>query len=527
MPILTDQERLGTKVADKYVLDAILGRGGMGTVFAGRHGLSGRSVAVKILHPQHVRDPKAVRRFLNEARATAAFSHPNVVDVLDVDVLDDGTVFLVFERLEGETVGALLAREGRLSLARTMAIALPILDALAHAHRKGIIHRDLKPDNVFLVRDAFGECPVLLDFGIAKMLDAAELSVETVSGAILGTPQYMAPEQALGTGASTPQVDVYGAGVLLFECLAGRRPIDGPNPAAILARLVTGNAPTLASVAQDVPENISAVIGRALASLPENRFANCEQLAAALTREAESLGVEIAAIEGARRGRSSAKGEAAEGAASDARPDRDARIEALDATLGEEEFAAIRAPSPPSVTPSFAERAVSRPREAPAAPSGGRDRGAVIGVVIAVAFIGIAGGVTRVARRGRSAREAPSAAVAAPAPVGSRPPAPALATDRTASVGRLEPVLVRSAEEARDASVPRAIAAREGVVASRGVARRAGSTQGPSSEGRGRDRGGAETSPSIAEAPARATVEPSAATTGPGLRRAPEVARQW
>jgi serine/threonine protein kinase len=529
MPILTDQERIGTKVADKYLLDAILGRGGMGTVFAGRHGLSGRPVAVKVLHPQHVRDPRAVRRFLNEARATASFSHPNVVDVLDVDVLDDGTVFLVFERLEGETLGALLAREGPLSLARATAMILPVLDALGAAHRRGIIHRDLKPDNIFLVRDELGESPVLLDFGIAKMLDAAELSVETVSGAILGTPQYMAPEQALGVTASAPQVDVYAAGVVLFECLAGRRPIDGPNPAAILARLVTGQAPSLTSVAPDVPENISAVVAKALASLPENRYPTCEQLAGALTREAESLGVEVAAIERTRRARSSARFNADDGLAGDDRAARELRVESLGATLSEDEFAALRPANPTPNAPSFAERGVARPGGRAAEPENepvsSADRSSLVGVVIAVAFVGFAVWVTgrggpSPATAGTSPTTAGAASVRPPTgpTVGSLPIRPATAAPAPLGVLPAAPASVGMliVERASDASAPAPSPARE----------RAPGDRVASPPER----------PRIARSPAPIVVRPAEGRPAegrpnnasiPSLNRAPEVAQEW
>lgn len=293
MPILTDEERIGTTLAGKYSLDSVIGRGGMGTVFAGHHALSSRAVAVKVLHAQHVRDPLAVRRFLNEARTAAAFRHANVVDVLDVDVLDDGTVFIVLELLEGETLGDRLARQHKLSLGEALAIVVPVLRALAHAHRLNIVHRDLKPDNIFLLPGTKQPFPVLLDFGIAKVLGAPEQSIETVTGTIIGTPQYMAPEQALGSSENTPQLDIYAMGVVLFECLAGERPIDGNNPATVLAKLVTGRVPSLRSVAPDVAESIAAIVTTALSPEAKDRFDSCDLFADALLREASALGVNV------------------------------------------------------------------------------------------------------------------------------------------------------------------------------------------------------------------------------------------
>jgi serine/threonine-protein kinase len=396
MPILTDEERIGTTLADQYVVDALLGRGGMGTVFAGHHAHSARRVAIKILHAQHVRDPMAVRRFINEAKTAAAFRHPNVVDVLDVDVLDDGTVFLVLELLEGETLGERLHRERKLPLDQALAIVVPVLRALSHAHRMHIIHRDLKPDNIFLTPSKSGVVPVLLDFGIAKVLDGGEQSIETVTGAIIGTPQYMAPEQALGSNESSPKLDVYAMGVVLFECLSGQRPIDGPNPAAVLARLVTGQIPSLTEIAPEIPASIAQVVGKALAMRPEDRHESCDSFAAALLREAESLGVAVdlpdasermTLPEGARSQRLRAVNLSDLTAKRVALSSTSDRPETMDTLI--ESTSAITVPNADGTRPNhstFAPATTSRtsaPRPA-----------SIIGALLAFAIVGLAGVVT-------------------------------------------------------------------------------------------------------------------------------------
>jgi serine/threonine protein kinase len=538
MPILTDEERLGTTLAGKYVLDSLIGRGGMGTVFAGHHALSGRGVAVKILHPQHVRDPIAVRRFLNEARATSSFRHPNVVDVLDVDVLDDSTVYLVLELLEGETLGELLHREGKLSLETTLSIVLPVLRALTLAHRLNIIHRDLKPDNIFLTESGGELFPVLLDFGIAKMLDVPEQSVETVTGAIIGTPQYMAPEQALGVSVSTPQLDVYAMGVVVFECLAGQRPIDGPNPATVLARLVTGMVPTLSSVADWIPESLSNVVAKALALQPEHRDASCEQFATALYTEAEHLGVKVHIADGTAR----------LSTPSDA--SRTQRLRALsnpDASMRRATSKATASMPPAAVAPTMSEDELRDSRPAKALPAASvervphstfaptttvrtarADRASLLVALVAFVVVGGAGIVTLrradpptvpAPQTDRRAPEAPSSTLSS-TPRAARP-APVAAPNATP-----QPAIVAANRPSALSATPDggAIAATARRVARTTIANptSAGTTAAASATG-----GATPTQPA---AGANAGQNPTRTTTrtgNPTNARPPEVAREW
>ncbi|MBX7194176.1 MAG: protein kinase [Sandaracinaceae bacterium] len=279
MPILTPEERVGTTLAGKYRLDRILATGGMATVFAGTHAWTERAVAVKILNYEHARDPEVVQRFLLEARTSAQLKHPHVVDVLDMGQDEDGTVFLVLELLEGETLKARLKR-GALTFAELGPLLAPVLRAVASAHAKGVIHRDLKPDNVFLSIGAHGETiPKLLDFGIAKVA-SGEVST-TRTGAMVGTPQFMAPEQVRGEREVGPPADVWSMGVLLHYALTKQMPFNAESQAAVLARVLTERARPIRAVDPNVPEALAAVVDRALQHEAAHRFADMREMAAA------------------------------------------------------------------------------------------------------------------------------------------------------------------------------------------------------------------------------------------------------
>jgi eukaryotic-like serine/threonine-protein kinase len=249
MPVLTTQDRLGMTVADKYRLDRVLGEGGMGVVYAGHHLKLDLPVAVKFLHPQYSRSPDVVERFLREARATSRLIHPNVVQVRDVDVAsEDGSVYMVLELLSGKSLAGHLEEQKVLSVDETLAILLPVIDALAAAHDLGIVHRDIKPDNVFLCRSADGRItPKVLDFGIAKLTAGGSSPSATATGAIMGTALYMAPEQAMGRGKEIgPASDVWSTAVMAYECLTGTFPFEidlSPEMNAMAVMMATVTAP--------------------------------------------------------------------------------------------------------------------------------------------------------------------------------------------------------------------------------------------------------------------------------------------
>ncbi|HJL17949.1 MAG TPA: protein kinase [Sandaracinaceae bacterium LLY-WYZ-13_1] len=290
MPILTDEERVGTILADRYALSRILGSGGMGTVFEGTHRWTGRRVAVKLLKATLASEPLVRERFLREARAAASLEHAHAVDVLDMGETDDGTVFLVLELLEGRTLADLLAERGRLSVEETLGILAPVGSALSAAHARGFLHRDVKPENIFLSPAPDGAVvPKLLDFGLAKAVDGAS-SVKTATGHVLGTPHYMSPEQAAGKRDLGPATDVWSLGVVFFECLSGTLPFRGEGLTGVLLAIVGGPAPPLRSRAPEVDPAVADVLDRALSSEPERRIATMDAFLDALEEASASAG---------------------------------------------------------------------------------------------------------------------------------------------------------------------------------------------------------------------------------------------
>ncbi len=264
MPILTNEERVGTILAEKYLLVRMLGEGGMGVVFEGRHEFTRRRVAVKLLHPHLSQREDMVARFMREARAAASLDHRNVVDVLDMGREADGAAYLVLEFLHGEPMSELLEREGALSADDAAAMLLPIMEALCLAHERGIVHRDIKPENIFLAldNDTGNEVAKLLDFGIAKLDDGSR---STATGQAMGTPAYMAPEQATNAADVGPQADVWSMGVLWFEALTRRLPYPAESSIQSLSMLMLRDPDRLSEVAPDLPRSITLAVERALA----------------------------------------------------------------------------------------------------------------------------------------------------------------------------------------------------------------------------------------------------------------------
>lgn len=253
--------RVGQVLRGKYRLDGVLGVGGMATVYAATH-RNRRRFAIKLLHPEISISRDVRERFQREGYLTNSVAHPGAVAVLDDDVTDDGLAFLVMELLDGMSVEALWEKHGRsLSVQAALQIADQLLDVLAAAHANDILHRDLKPANLFVTRD--GTLKVL-DFGIARSTQASG-SHFTQTGAMLGTPAYMAPEQAFGRASELdPTADVWAVSATLFELLSGELVFGSDNKHELLAALVSRPARPLRSVAPAVPEAVAAVIDRAL-----------------------------------------------------------------------------------------------------------------------------------------------------------------------------------------------------------------------------------------------------------------------
>ena len=265
----------GTLIGGRYRLDRQLGRGGMGEVWAAMHTVTRRDVALKFLNVDDNTLPQMHRRFLREARAASAVIHPNVIQIQDVFELEDGTPVMVMDLLDGEALGDRLAREGSLPVDETARILAPVVSAVGTAHAAGIVHRDLKPENIFLALTANGEMEVkVLDFGIAKLGSALETDGAgniTGTGAVLGTPFYMALEQAYGEKDIDHRADIWALGVILYECLAGVRPVVGDNFGQIVKHLTHGRIPPLTEVAPHVPAELSRMVGKMLERAREDR----------------------------------------------------------------------------------------------------------------------------------------------------------------------------------------------------------------------------------------------------------------
>jgi serine/threonine-protein kinase len=281
------QARVGAVLKGKWRLDAVLGIGGMATVYGATHRNRSR-VAIKMLHPDVAVSQDVTNRFLREGYVGNAVAHPGTVKVLDDDVTEDGVPFLVMELLEGESLGMRLEREGRLPARDVALLADQLLDVLAAAHAAHIVHRDLKPDNVFLTLE--GRVKVL-DFGIARLREAAhESSASTQAGSLLGTPAFMAPEQALGRWKEVDErTDIWAIGATLFNLLTGRFVHEADSVQEQLVLAATHRAASVAQLAPQTPPWLVAVVDRALSFGRDARFADARSMQAALRSTAQGL----------------------------------------------------------------------------------------------------------------------------------------------------------------------------------------------------------------------------------------------
>jgi eukaryotic-like serine/threonine-protein kinase len=262
--------RIGQVLREKWTLERLIGSGGMGAVYAARH-RNGARAAVKILHPEMSQRADIRERFRREGYAANKVEHPATVKVLDDDVAEDGSAFLVMELLEGTSLANHVERQGgAVDLGLLLGWMDEILDVLAAAHAQGIVHRDLKPENIFLTTDGHVK---LLDFGIARLLDGAGSTFRTQTGMIVGTAPYMSPEQALGTSSEVDgRADLFGVGATMFRILARRMVHLVSNDTEMVAAMATRPAPPLGSVAPGVPAHVCALVDRALAFLPAHRY---------------------------------------------------------------------------------------------------------------------------------------------------------------------------------------------------------------------------------------------------------------
>nr|MBA2372818.1 serine/threonine protein kinase [Chloroflexota bacterium] len=265
---------IGTVLGSRYRLIELLGQGGMATIYRALDTQLGREVAVKLLRPEYLRDPDFSARFRYEAQSVASLSHPNIVTVHDYGA-DASGPFIVMELVDGEDLAAILRRSGALPARQAARIGAAAARALAAAHVKGIVHRDVKPGNVLIARD--GQVKVA-DFGIARAV--ADVQV-TMPGTTLGSVHYFSPEQARGE-PTTAASDIYALGIVLYEMLTGSRPWIGDSAASVALARLSGPAPDPVAVRPSVPSSLAAIVRKALAGEPSERFASADSMADAL-----------------------------------------------------------------------------------------------------------------------------------------------------------------------------------------------------------------------------------------------------
>jgi serine/threonine protein kinase len=265
----------GSKIANRYRLERLLGEGGMGEVWVASHLLTGKRVALKVLKRERAARPEFVQRFFLEARAATAVQHPNVIEIHDVFQHDDAPV-MVMDLLEGESLADKLTRDKKIALPELASVLLPVFSAVGTAHVRGVIHRDLKPENIFLTTGPLGLLePKVLDFGIAKWsgfdADAVEALSLTRTGVLMGTLHYMSPEQASGEKGVDHRADVWALGIVLYECLTGARPFLGDNFGQVFKAIVSRGVPPIARRCPGLPKDVEDLVSRMLEKDPERR----------------------------------------------------------------------------------------------------------------------------------------------------------------------------------------------------------------------------------------------------------------
>ncbi|MDB4937036.1 MAG: Serine/threonine protein kinase, partial [Labilithrix sp.] len=283
---------IGRTVSDRYIIKGVLGEGGMGTVYEAEHLGLGRSVAIKVLNPAQAKKRVAVKRFQQEARAAGAIGHPNICEVYDLGLLDDGSPYLVMEKLIGTTLADRILREGGLPFDEVADVMIQVLSGLIAAHDKGIVHRDIKPENIFLARRV--GCPPIvkiLDFGVSKMMPQFQGGDEqldlTRTGMVMGTPYYMSPEQARGERNLDGRVDVYACGVMMYESIVGKRPFLAPNYNALLLSIINTTPKPIRELRPATPSSLEAVVVRAMAKARDDRYPSAN----AVLRDIQALPV--------------------------------------------------------------------------------------------------------------------------------------------------------------------------------------------------------------------------------------------
>jgi predicted Ser/Thr protein kinase len=261
---------LGKLIKGRYKVLKKLGEGGMGTVYLAEQMSIGRKVALKLLQGNYATDDEFIARFRREARLAASLNHPNIVTVYDFDQSDDESLFIAMEYLDGGKLSDIIRGDGPLSIGRAARLGLQIAEGLEAAHRAGVIHRDIKPDNIMVMGEVGIETIKLMDFGIARLRDSGAASRLTRADVIMGTPAYMAPEQAEGAEVSE-QTDIYALGIVLYEMLSGSVPFKASTPSAVLVKQIQEAPVPLRKLRREIPASIERVVMRALEKKPQKR----------------------------------------------------------------------------------------------------------------------------------------------------------------------------------------------------------------------------------------------------------------
>jgi serine/threonine protein kinase len=277
---LEERSFMGRVIEGKYLIKEIIGRGGMGAVYRAENQRIGKHVAIKVLLRGHKKGSDSEKRFYREARIVGSLGHPNIVEIFDLGTLENGVPYQVMELLEGQTLAARLKDEGPLPIDEALDVGEQVLSALDVAHARGIVHRDLKPDNVFLVARESGAVAKLLDFGISKTIGEETLSL-TKTGMVVGTPYYLAPEQARGESIDH-RVDVWAMAVLLYEALTGRLPFRAENYNKLIVTILTTRPITPRELRPAIPQEIEDVILAAMSHDREGRYAGARGMLRAL-----------------------------------------------------------------------------------------------------------------------------------------------------------------------------------------------------------------------------------------------------
>jgi serine/threonine protein kinase len=275
----------GQILDEKYRIDRIIGEGGMGAVYEGENLLIRRRVAIKVLNVPSFGSTDAIVRFEREAQAAGEIGNDHIMEVFDLGALDSGDRYMVMEFLDGETLAERIGRVGRISPEDVAPLTHQFLSGLAAAHAAGIIHRDLKPDNIFIVRNKAGRADFvkIIDFGISKFSRGGREMHLTRTGAVMGTPCYMSPEQARGSSEADVRSDIYAVGVILYKAVTGQLPFDSPNFNDLMFKIVLSDPPLPSHHVPGLDPGFESIIRKAMSRAPEDRYQTVQELSAALT----------------------------------------------------------------------------------------------------------------------------------------------------------------------------------------------------------------------------------------------------